>query len=51
MTTNMISDTKRPNLVEEPPPPPMATPDERAELLRQLRVRRRGLVNAYAVGQ
>ncbi len=37
-----------------PPPPrqalPVATPDERAELLVQLRERRRQLVDAYAVG-
>ena len=32
------------------PPPPMATPDERAALLRQLRQRRRELVNAFAIG-
>ncbi len=49
--TDVMPDTALPGLFPQAsPPPPMATPDERAELLRQLRVRRRELVDDLAVG-
>ena len=47
-----MPDTAQPGLFPQVPPPAplMATPAERAELLRQLRDRRRQLVDAFAVG-
>ena len=46
----MNPDTTQPESFPSPPPAPIATPAERAELLCQLRERRRELVDAYAVG-
>ncbi len=47
--TDVMTDAALPG-VPPPPPAPMATPTERAALLRQLRARRRELVNAFAIG-
>ena len=46
-----MTDSTTSELFPSPPPPalPVATPDERAELLVKLRVDRHQLINAYAI--